>query len=164
MHIFFAAIFTTFLILGSSNSSAAQPKRQRVKHSTISQKSNAENEELIARLEKAIPRLMRDTDVPGLSLALIRNGEFFRQRGFGVKNVETKEPIDDGTVFEAASLSKPVFAYAVSKMAKSGKLDLDAPLTKAAASCRDIKPNVNKREVTSLIWRYGGRDYKANKL
>ncbi len=130
MHIFFAVIFTTFLILGSSNSSAAQPKRQRVKHSTISQKSNAENEELIARLEKAIPRLMRDADVPGLSLALIKNGEIFRQRGFGVKNVETKEPVDDSTVFEAASLSKPVFAYAVLKMAESGKLDLDAPLNK----------------------------------
>jgi len=88
------------------------------------------NKELTVRIGKIAPRLIKDADVPGLSIALILNSEIFWHRGFGVKNVETQEPVDDDTVFEAASLSKPVFAYAVLKMVESGKLDLDGPLSR----------------------------------
>ncbi|HKP85161.1 MAG TPA: serine hydrolase [Blastocatellia bacterium] len=93
-------------------------------------KTKVSKNELIARLENVIPRLMKEGEVPGLSIALIRNSEILWHRGFGVKNAETKEPAGNDTVFEAASLSKPVFAYAVLKLADSGKLDLDAPLAK----------------------------------
>lgn len=72
---------------------------------------------------------MREGDVPGLSLALIRDGRVVWHRGFGVKNAATKEPVGDGTVFEAASLSKPVFAYAVLKLVDGGQLALDRPLS-----------------------------------
>jgi CubicO group peptidase (beta-lactamase class C family) len=71
---------------------------------------------------------MKEGDVPGLSIALIRDGRVAWHRGFGVKNADTKEPVSDSTVFEAASLSKPVFAYAVLRLADSGKLELDKPL------------------------------------
>ena len=66
--------------------------------------------------------------MPGLAIALLRGGNVVWHRGFGVKNTNTKEPVDDTTVFEAASLSKPVFAYAVLKLVDSGKFDLDKPL------------------------------------
>ena len=71
---------------------------------------------------------MKVGDVPGLSVALIREGRIYWHRGFGVKNANSKEPVDDATVFEAASLSKPVFAYAVLKLVDAGRLDLDKPL------------------------------------
>ncbi len=63
-----------------------------------------------------------------MSIALIRNGKTAWLHGFGVKNKKTGEPVKADTVFEAASLSKPVFAYAVLKLADQGKLDLDTPL------------------------------------
>ncbi len=81
---------------------------------------------------------MADGDIPGLSIALIRDAEVAWSRGFGVKNVETKEAVDDNTVFEAASLSKPVFAYAVMKLVDSGRLDLDTPLTKYLPGKYDV--------------------------
>lgn len=71
---------------------------------------------------------MKQGEVPGLSIALIRDAKISWHRGFGVKNTDTKEPVSDSTVFEAASLSKPVFAYAVLKLVDSGKLELDRPL------------------------------------
>src|SRR6266699_426718 len=59
--------------------------------------------------------------------------EFFysldARRAFGVKDAASKVPVDDATMFEAASMSKPVFAYAVLKLCERGVLDLDTPLT-----------------------------------
>src|SRR4030095_1153264 len=58
----------------------------------------------------------------------IRDGKIIWNHAFGVKNASTREPVDDNTVFEAASLSKPVMAYAALKLVDAGKLDLDKPL------------------------------------
>ena len=81
-------------------------------------------------LEKRIPELMAAARIPGLSIALIRDGRVAWHRGFGLANAETRAPVTDNTIFEAASLSKPVFAYAVLKLADRGLLDLDAPLSR----------------------------------
>lgn len=87
-----------------------------------------------AVLEKRIPELMKQASVPGLSLVLIRDGKIYRRRGFGVRDAETRQPVDDRTVFEAASMSKAVFAYVVLKLAERGVLDLDTPLTRYTAA------------------------------
>src|SRR5277367_6042547 len=84
----------------------------------------------IAELEKEIPESLLDATVPGMSIALIRDGKTYWAQGFGVKDVKTKQPVTEETTFEAASLSKTVFAYGVLKLVDAGKLDLDAPLTK----------------------------------
>jgi CubicO group peptidase (beta-lactamase class C family) len=89
-----------------------------------------ETPELKATIEKVVPHLMQEGDVPGLSLVLIQNGDVVYSHGFGVKNAATTGAVDTDTVFEAASLSKPVFAYAVLKLVDAGKLDLDTPLVK----------------------------------
>lgn len=94
------------------------------------------NSEKIARLEKEIPRLMKEAFVPGLSIALIDRGKVSWQHNFGTSNAETNEPVTNDTIFEAASLSKPVFAYAVLKLVDQEKLDLDAPLVKYLPGAR----------------------------
>lgn len=82
----------------------------------------------IASLEEQIPQLMEKADVPGLAVSLIRDANLLWQKGFGVKSVVSKEPVETDTVFEAASLSKPVFAYVALKLAERGTLGLDTPL------------------------------------
>lgn len=74
-----------------------------------------------------LPRLMRLAFVPGASVAVI-DGSSFDARGFGVTRAEGGTLVTADTVFEAASLSKPVFAYLVHSLAAEGKLDLDRPL------------------------------------
>src|SRR4051794_25167397 len=61
-------------------------------------------ESLTRQLEQALPELMRREDVPGLSIALIRDGGLVWSQGFGVKSRATREPVSAGTIFEAASL------------------------------------------------------------
>ena len=85
---------------------------------------------LIAALEARIPGLLAAAHVPGLSIALIRNGRVAWNRGFGVTDAVAKTPVTSETRFEAGSVSKTVFAYAVMKLAEKGVLNLDSPLTK----------------------------------
>jgi len=93
-------------------------------------KYSALGETSIADLEKTIPKLMEENRVPGVSIALIRDATLFWRRGFGVKDRASQEPVDSDTVFEAASVSKTVFAYAALKLCEQGVIDLDTPLTK----------------------------------
>lgn len=65
----------------------------------------------------------------GAGVAVTRAGNPVWTRGFGVKNQAIKALVDQETVFQAASLSKPVFAYAVLAFVAEGKFDLDKPLT-----------------------------------
>jgi CubicO group peptidase (beta-lactamase class C family) len=93
-------------------------------------KDGTPSKSLIADLEKQIPQLMEEAKVPGLSIAIIKDGNLFWRRGFGVKDATSKETVDNDTVFSAGSTSKPVFAYAVMKLREKGLMDLDTPLTK----------------------------------
>lgn len=83
----------------------------------------------IRQLENDIPAVMKKVGVPGMSIAVIRDGKTMWVHGFGMKEVTTSQPVAADTVFEAASLSKPVFAYGVLKLVEQGKLGLDVPLT-----------------------------------
>jgi CubicO group peptidase (beta-lactamase class C family) len=89
----------------------------------------ADWDRLATDLETRLSGLLATYHVPGLSIALIRDGQLSWLRGFGVRDAESKAPVDEGTIFEAASMSKPVFAYAVLKLCEKGILDLDTPLT-----------------------------------
>lgn len=98
----------------------------------------APTNEAIRRLETDIPVLLEKSDVPGMSIALIRGGRVVWSRGFGVSNAVTKKPVTTNTIFEAASLSKPVFAYAVLRLVDEGKLNLDTPLNKYLGNNYDV--------------------------
>ena len=84
--------------------------------------------EASASLDERIQELVRLSEVTGLSIAVVRDGAPEWVGTYGVKHAETGEPIQDDTMFEAASLSKPVFAYAVHRLAERGEIDLDKPL------------------------------------
>lgn len=80
------------------------------------------------RLEAEIPALMEAGEIPGLSAALVRDGELIWSGAFGVQDVETGEPVTSETIFQAASLTKQFFAYTALRLADQGVFDLDTPL------------------------------------
>lgn len=85
---------------------------------------------LIRNLEQQIPKVLEESLVPGLAITLIRNGKLGWRRAFGIRDRESNKPVEDATIFEAASMGKPVFAYAVLKLCERGVLNLDTPLTR----------------------------------
>ena len=87
----------------------------------------------IADIERLIPEIMREHRIPGTSIALIRAGALYWTRGFGLRSAKAtgaNNAVDEHTIFEAASVSKTVFAYAILKLCDKGVLALDTPLSK----------------------------------
>src|SRR5438105_5102841 len=82
------------------------------------------NNEFVASL----PRLMEIAGVPGIGMIVIQEGRSPWEHYAGVMDASTGVPITANTLWPAASLSKPVFAFAALRLADDGKLDLDRPL------------------------------------
>ena len=82
-----------------------------------------------ADLPALLDSLMAAHRVPGVSLAVFDDTGVLYQHAAGFKDQESRELVDAETAFEAASISKPVFAYIVLTLARDGLLDLDVPLS-----------------------------------
>lgn len=138
-----SAFFALAIIFGRVQESLPQAKQSPAPLLT-----STSIDSITARLERDLPALMTAADVPGVSIALIRNGSVAWVRGFGVKDSKSKDPVTNETVFEAASLSKPVFAYAVLKLVDVGQLDLDKPLNQYLPGDYDVGPDPRLSQVT----------------
>ena len=75
-----------------------------------------------------LPKMMEFAGVPGAAIVEVKNDRVSWLENYGVKNAETKEAVTAETVFPAASLSKPVFSYAVLQLRDEGLIDIDRPL------------------------------------
>ncbi|GAB3782651.1 hypothetical protein GCM10028818_38960 [Spirosoma horti] len=80
------------------------------------------------QIDQFITQLMDSTHVPGLSIAVIRGNKLHYSQGYGLTKADSTQRVTSATVFDAASLSKTVFAYAVLQLVEQGKIDLDKPL------------------------------------
>lgn len=127
--------------------------------------ARAQNGGASDRLRKLIPDLMERAGVPGLSIAVVDGGKIAWAGSFGVKNTKTGEKVNDRTVFQAASLSKVVFAYAVLELADEGKIDLDAPLSQYLPAYVESDDRINVITARHVLthrtgfpnWRPGGK-------
>ncbi|MBZ5590116.1 MAG: class A beta-lactamase-related serine hydrolase [Acidobacteriia bacterium] len=118
------------------------------------------------QLEGLIPDLMAKGGVPGLAIAVMKDGAVAWSRPFGVTDVGSGSPVTPETVFEAASLGKPVFAYAVVRLAERGDFDLDRPLP-VYLPYADVRNDPRIRKITARRvlchttgfpnWRRGGQ-------
>src|SRR5437870_2446311 len=93
--------------------------------------------EMIARIENAqspnrqaldgytLTQVMARYHVPGVSVAVIKDFEIHWAKGYGVADVETGSAVATNTMFQAASISKPVAAMAVVRAVQEGRFSLD---------------------------------------
>lgn len=80
--------------------------------------------EITARVES----LMQEFKVVGAQLAILTDGKLVYNRSLGYADIKSRKPVDDATLFQAASITKPVFAYTVLRLVDQGVLALDTPL------------------------------------
>ncbi|WP_433902705.1 serine hydrolase domain-containing protein [Sphingobacterium puteale] len=104
----------------------------------------------VVDFEKKIKIAMDSLQVQGMSIAIINNGKVVFNKGFGITNIVSKKRVTRSTFFEAASLSKPVFAFFILKLAKQGKLDIDKPLFEYLAA-DNIEDERYKKITTRMV-------------
>jgi CubicO group peptidase (beta-lactamase class C family) len=68
--------------------------------------------------------------VQGVSVAVIRDNKLEWARGYGIADAETKQPVTSSTLFQAASISKPVSAMGALVLVEDGKLALDGDINR----------------------------------
>jgi CubicO group peptidase (beta-lactamase class C family) len=116
-----------------------------------------------AEMDRFVKKEMDSMGMPGLSIAVICHGKIVYHRELGLANDSTGAKVDSLSVFEAASMSKPVFAYWVMKMVDQGLINLDTPLYRYMPY-PDIEKDSRYKLITARIvlthrtgfpnWRY----------
>ena len=79
-------------------------------------------------LDSAIAAVVRDSQVPGLAIGVIRGGRLAFANGYGARRLGAADPITPRSLFHMASVTKPFVATAIMQLVERGKVDLDAPL------------------------------------
>jgi len=85
----------------------------------------AETEELLSGLPAFMERGMADWGIPGMAVAVVKDGELVYSRGFGVRKLGHEEPADEHTIFGIASLTKAMTTTALGMMVDEGRLCWD---------------------------------------
>lgn len=80
------------------------------------------------QFEPSVKKILKEARVPGLAVAVVRNGEEVYAQVFGVKNIETKEPLTTDSLFHWASVTKPFVATALVQLVERGEIDIEAPV------------------------------------
>jgi serine beta-lactamase-like protein LACTB, mitochondrial len=115
-----------------------------------------------AKIESAISKFMADSKTPGVSVAVVEDGEFAWSAGFGIADLENSVPATSQTLYRLGSISKPITATAAMTLWEHGKLDLDLPVQKYCPAFPQKPWPITTRE---LLGHLGGiRYYKVPEL
>ena len=122
----------------------------------------------LASFDALMTEFVQDRRVPGGSLAIARNGRLIYARGFGWANEKKGEAVRPDSRFRIASISKPITAAAVLKLAQEGKLDLSSrawhQLPESARPADDLVADERVRAITiqQLLHHTAGFDRQVS--
>jgi CubicO group peptidase (beta-lactamase class C family) len=94
-----------------------------------------------------IAEQMRDQHIPGLSLAIVKDGKIVKEKGYGLANVEWNIEATPRTVYEIGSITKQFTATAVMMLVEEGKVGLDDPIRKYLDGMPDAWKDVTVRRL-----------------
>jgi len=100
---------------------------------------------------------MQRQHIPGLSLAVVKDGQIILAKGYGFANVEHQVPVKPETIFQSGSMGKQFTATAVMMLVEAGKLSLSDPITKFFSDAPDGWKNITVRHL--LTHTAGTTDY-----
>ncbi|MGQ4599742.1 serine hydrolase [Nocardia sp. R6R-6] len=85
-------------------------------------------DDAVAELDELAEGLLTSARIPGMAVAVVHRGKVVYSKGFGVRNIVTKEKVDPDTVFQLASVSKPIGATVVARRIAAGGVEWDTPV------------------------------------
>lgn len=118
---------------------------------------------LSGRYDQVMEARMARYDVPGIVVVLIQKGDPVWMGTYGLADPENEKPMTAGTTFRVESLSKPVMAWAIMRLAEQGQIDLDAPVTECLSRWRppEDRPLFSARQLLSQTAGLGLGDFAA---
>ena len=126
---------------------------------SLNSQEAALSKEKRVQIEGEVSNFLTSTHVPGVSVAVVENGQYEWGAGFGYADLENNAPASEHTLFRLASISKSLTATAAMQLWERGQLDLDAPVQNYCPSFPQKPWPVTTRE---LLGHLGGiRHYKS---
>ena len=86
------------------------------------------SDKLQRKLDQVIQQYKKVHQVPGIAVGVLKGNDVIYAKGFGVRNLETKEPVTTRSLFHMASVSKPFVATAIMQLVEKGKVKLEGKL------------------------------------
>src|SRR5215475_1046798 len=87
-------------------------------------------EAITTKVDDYVAAEMQKQHIPGLSLAVLKNGHIIQVKGYGFANVEHQVPVKPETIFQSGSVGKQFTATAVMILVEEGKIKLDDSISK----------------------------------
>jgi CubicO group peptidase (beta-lactamase class C family) len=104
---------------------ALQARGQGERRQTTPEQVN----QAVRETQKLCENQIQKGAVPGLAIAMVFQDQVVYAAGFGVRDVNTGEPVDANTVFQLASLSKPIGSAVVAELVGEGKISWDSRIS-----------------------------------
>ena len=112
------------------------------------------------RVDEYVNSEMQKQRIPGLSLAVIKDGQVIMAKGYGLANVELQVAVRPETIFQSGSMGKQFTATAVMMLVEEGKLSLGDSITKYFTDAPAIWQNITVRHL--LTHTAGTTDYPSD--
>jgi CubicO group peptidase (beta-lactamase class C family) len=101
------------------------------------------------KIDAFVEAQMHKRHIPGVSVAIVRDGKTLLAKGYGLANVELQSPATEETVYQLASVTKPFTATAVMRLVEEGKLGLDDSISSHLNDLPEAWRNVTVRHLLS---------------
>lgn len=117
------------------------------------------------QLDAWVERTMREFDVPGIAVAIVKDGKVVATKGYGVRKLGNPARVDEHTLFGIASNTKAFTTAALAILVDEGKLSWDDPVTKHLPSFAMYDPYVTRElRVRDLVSHKTGLGLGAGDL
>ena len=121
---------------------------------------------IIAKVDELVKAEMQKSKVPGLSLAVVKDGQIVLAKGYGMANVELQVPVKPETVFQSGSMGKQFAATAAMMLVEEGKINLDERISKYLGDVPETWKNITVRQVLThtagMANDFPMKDYQQN--
>ncbi len=155
---------STFLILYLLLSIGSVSQTQKSTDLAIQKQSMDVSQNPSEKVDVYVKQQMDEKHIPGLSLAVVRNGTIIFAKGYGMANMELSVPATVKTNYPILSITKTFTATAIMMLVEENKISLEDPISKHLDSVSPAGKSVTIRQLlshTSGIMDYGDRPYVA---